>query len=86
MIESGFASVVASNWNGIVAPGGVSKEIISRLNQEIGRALSARDVNERFATLGFSSLSGSAEDFAAFLRADAAKWEKVIKAAGIAPL
>jgi len=86
MTEAGFPAVVASNWNGMVAPAGTPKEIVARLNQEIARALNARDTLERFATLGFTPLGGTAEEFAAFLRADTEKWGKVIADAGIRPL
>lgn len=81
--ESGLPKVVGSGWNGVVAPAGTSKNIIDRLNAEIGRSLDAPDVKERFANLGFEALGGTPEEFGAFMRAETAKWAEVIKTAKI---
>ena len=83
MGESGWPTVLATAWNGVVAPAGTPRNIIALLNKEIARGLEAPDVKERFTALGMEAIGGSPEDFASFLRAESAKWAKVVKAANI---
>jgi tripartite-type tricarboxylate transporter receptor subunit TctC len=81
--EAGFGSVVATAWNGVVVPAGTARSIVDQLNATIERALQAPDVTERFNAIGMEALGGSAEAFGSFLRAETAKWSKVIQAANI---
>ncbi len=83
MGESGWPSVVATAWNGVVAPAGTPRNVIDLLNAEIARSLQAPDVKERFTTLGMEAIGGTPEEFGAFMRAETAKWAQVIKAANI---
>jgi tripartite-type tricarboxylate transporter receptor subunit TctC len=83
MGESGWPSVVATAWNGVVAPAGTPRKIIDSLNAEIGRSLQAPDIRERFTALGMEAIGGTPEEFGAFLRTETAKWAGVIKAANI---
>ena len=83
MGESGWPAVVGTAWNGVVAPAGPPKAIVDTLAAEIGRGLHAADVKERFTASGMEAIGGSPEEFGAFLRAETAKWAKVIKAANI---
>ena len=73
----------ASPWTGVSAPGGTSKELITRLNQEIARALNAPDARERLTRDGNEVVAAPAEQFDAFFRAQIEKWGKVIRDAGI---
>ncbi len=81
--ESGLPAVVATAWNGVVAPAGTPRNIIDLLNAEIGRSLVAPDIKERFTASGLEAVGGTPDAFAAFMRAETAKWAKVIKAANI---
>lgn len=84
MGEAGWPGVIGTSWNGVVAPAGTPKEIVVRLNAEIRRALSAADIRERYTALGMESFEeNTPESFAAFMRADAVKWNGVIKTAKI---
>jgi tripartite-type tricarboxylate transporter receptor subunit TctC len=83
MAESGWPSVVGTAWNGVVAPAGTPRGIIDQLNTAIAGALRAPDVLERFAAIGMEAIGGSPDEFGSFLRAETAKWAKVIAAAGI---
>jgi tripartite-type tricarboxylate transporter receptor subunit TctC len=83
MAESGWPSVVATAWNGVVAPAGTPRAIVDQVNAAIGQALRAPDITERFAAIGMEAVGGTPEEFGAFLRAETAKWAKVIKAANI---
>jgi tripartite-type tricarboxylate transporter receptor subunit TctC len=83
MVESGWPTVVATAWNGIVAPAGTPRAIVDQLNAAIGRALQAPDITERFAAIGMEAVGGTPDEFGAFLKAETAKWARVIKAANI---
>lgn len=83
MGEAGFPTVVATAWNGVVAPAGTPKNIIELLNTEIRRSLEGADVKERFTALGMEAVGGTPEEFGAFMRAETVKWAKVVKAANI---
>jgi tripartite-type tricarboxylate transporter receptor subunit TctC len=81
--ESGFPSVVATAWNGVVAPAGTPRNIIATLHKDIARSLEARDVKERFTASGMEAIGGTPEEFGSFLRAETTKWAKVVKVANI---
>ena len=83
MAESGWPGVVATAWNGVVAPAGTPRSIVEQLNAAIGRSLQAPDVVERFTAIGMEAIGGTPEQFGDFLRAETAKWAKVIRAANI---
>ena len=73
----------ANSWYGVSAQGGTPKDVIARLNQDIGRVLNSSDMRSRLAAEGAEPGGGSPEQFATFFRAEIDKWAKVIKAAGI---
>jgi tripartite-type tricarboxylate transporter receptor subunit TctC len=80
--ESGLPGFEALQWFGVYVPAGTPREIVVRLNTEIGKILRMPDIRERFAGLGADVAGGSAEEFAAFQRAEVAKWTKIVKASG----
>jgi len=80
--ESGLPGFDASIWQGIFAPARTTPEIIVRLNREIVTALGATDVKDQLGVQGLDTLPSTPEQFAAFIRAEIAKWAKVIKVSG----
>jgi tripartite-type tricarboxylate transporter receptor subunit TctC len=78
----GFESVA---WFGPVAPAGTPRDVVARLHKEIVAIITAPDVKDRFAKDGGYVVAGTPEEFEAFMRAEAVKWAKVVKAAGIKP-
>jgi tripartite-type tricarboxylate transporter receptor subunit TctC len=82
--ESGLAGYEVTQWSGLLAPAGTPPAIVARLNTEIDRILHKPLVRERFAADGAQTGGGSAEKFAAFIKADIEKWAKVVKTAGLA--
>jgi tripartite-type tricarboxylate transporter receptor subunit TctC len=80
--ESGVPGYEASAWFGVVVPAATPREVIARLNGEINKAVNLPDMKERLAQQGATPAPGSPEDFAAWIRAEIAKWAKVIKASG----
>lgn len=85
MAEIGFPNVVVANWFGVVAPAGTPKEIVSRLDIELQKVGAMPEVRQRFEAIGLESASASPEEFAAFIRSELQKWNKVARDAGIKP-
>jgi tripartite-type tricarboxylate transporter receptor subunit TctC len=80
--ESGVPGYEAVQWFGIAVPTGTPKEIVQRLSDEIRAILALPDVRARFAELGFDVVGDTPDEFAAFLRAENAKWKKIADIAG----
>ena len=75
----------ASTWAGIGVPRGTPPEIIERLNREVNAGLAQPDIRARLADVGTVPMALSAADFKAYIAAEALKWDKVVKIAGIKP-
>lgn len=83
LAESGYPGFEVLSWYGILAPAGVSQEIVRKLNAQINRILEAPDVRARLVGLGTEPTGGSPEQFAQTIRADTARWAKVVSDAAI---
>jgi len=70
-------------WNGMWAPAGTPREIISRLNQALGRILKQPEVQERLRAVGREPVHTTPEEFGRVIARDVAKWSKVVKAGNI---
>jgi len=70
-------------WYGIAAQGATPRDVIARLNRDIGRVLETSEMKSRLAAEGAEVKGGSPDAFNEFFRAEIEKWAKVIKAAGI---
>ncbi|MGH8617342.1 MAG: tripartite tricarboxylate transporter substrate binding protein [Burkholderiales bacterium] len=68
------------NWFGVLAPAGTPRPIVMRLNAELNRALANPDLKERLLAQTAEAAGGTPEAFAAIIKADYAKWGKVVKA------
>ena len=65
------------------APAGTPKDVVDRLNAEIGKIVATKEFGERLQSLGFQPLGGSVEDMKQAIVRDRAKWKAVIDAQGI---
>ena len=83
MAEAGVAGYEANAWFGVFAPAATPKDLIARINAEIVKGLQTADMRERLRALGAEPVGGTPEQYAAFFRAEVAKWAKVVKAAGV---
>lgn len=83
MSEAGLKGFEVNNWYGLFAPAGTAKDIIARANAETVKALAAPDVKKRLMDAGIIATSSSPEGFSTYIRAETAKWGKVIKDANI---
>jgi tripartite-type tricarboxylate transporter receptor subunit TctC len=68
-----------NEWHGVLAPAGIPKETVATLNREINRALGVAEVRERLSALGADATGGPPEAMTAFVKAEAARWRKVLK-------
>ena len=75
----GFA---IDTWWGLVAPAATPRDAINRLNQAFVAALQSPEARTRFSSLMAEPVTSSPDEFAAFMRAELAKYEKVVKASG----
>jgi tripartite-type tricarboxylate transporter receptor subunit TctC len=82
MSEAGLKDFDVSTWFGVFAPGDTPKAIVDRLNAGIVAALKSPDLRERLAALGAEPMPDTPEQFAAFIKTELAKYEKVVKASG----
>lgn len=83
--EAGIDNFVVSVWYGILAPGGTPRDVINRLNAELGKAVKAPDVANRLSQAGVEPLHSTPEHFAGFIRTEAVRYAQVIRNAGIKP-
>ncbi|MBI2223603.1 MAG: hypothetical protein HYU44_01340 [Betaproteobacteria bacterium] len=70
-------------WFGVLAPAGTPAGLIAKLNSELVRILRGPDIVAQFAEQGVESAHSTPGEFAALIRSDLQKWEKVIEEAGI---
>ena len=80
--EAGVPGYLAPTWTGVIAPAGVPRPIVDKLNAAINKALVSESFKEKFAKIGDEPAGGSPEDFAATIKADSAKWGDVVKRSG----
>jgi tripartite-type tricarboxylate transporter receptor subunit TctC len=83
MAEAGVKGYEIVSWQGIFAPAATSKDVVQRLNGELVKILKLPDVRERLEALGMEPVGNSPDEFAAFQKAEIAKWAKVVKEAKI---
>jgi tripartite-type tricarboxylate transporter receptor subunit TctC len=82
MIEAGMPGFESQQWFGLFGPAGLPPDIISQLNAEASRLVASPDMRQRLAAEGAEPGTLNQHEFAAFLRADAARWARVVKLSG----
>jgi tripartite-type tricarboxylate transporter receptor subunit TctC len=80
--EAGLQEFDVSNWLGVLAPANTPAVIIARLNTEIRSAMSDAEMRKQLANVGIDPLESTPEAFAETIKAEMAKWAKVVKASG----
>ena len=81
--ESGFPGVNDETWIGIFLPAGTPAAIVQKLNASVNQALQSADMRERLAALAFEPVGGTPREFADYVKAEIAKWGKVVRAGNI---
>lgn len=77
--EAGVAGYEISPWGGIMAPKGLPKETLARLNTEFNIALKTKTIQDTYAAAGVETIGGPPEKFSDFLRKEMDKWGTLIK-------
>jgi len=72
-----------TNWHGLVGPKGLPREIVERLNREIGEVVKGDEMKKNLTAEGLEPAGGSPERFAQILKSEMTRWAKVVQQAGI---
>lgn len=75
--EVGLPDYDAEMWNGLLAPAGLPKDVLAKLNDASRKALADKDVQAKYAGVGAYVVADKPEAFAAMIQGDVAKWKKV---------
>jgi tripartite-type tricarboxylate transporter receptor subunit TctC len=81
--EAGLPGYDASSWYGVLAPAGAPPAIVTKLQSEIHTALRAPDIVDKLLAQGLEPAPNTPDEFARFIAAELAKWNRVIAAAGV---
>ena len=79
-IEAGVPGYDFASWGGVFAPAGTPRDVVMRLNGEIGKALNSPDLKKRFDDMGLVAKASTPEEFGKFLFAEMARWKAVLGA------
>ena len=80
--ELGYPEFEASSWFGLLGPAELPREIVLKLQSEVVRALKVPELRAKLVQQGADPVGSTPEEFAAYMRAETAKWAKVVKASG----
>src|SRR5215470_16170380 len=80
--EAGVPGYEAGTWTGVIAPAGLPRPILDKLNAAINAAIRSPLFTERFAQIGDEPAGGTPEEFAELIRKDSAKWAEVVRRSG----
>jgi tripartite-type tricarboxylate transporter receptor subunit TctC len=83
--ESGLPGYDVSSWHGFCAPAGIPQPILAKLNADMVKVLSSPQLGQRLEDQGFEVTPTSPGQFAAHIKSETVKWQKVIRRAGLAP-
>ena len=80
--EAGVPGYDAGTWTGVIAPAGLPRPVLDKLNAAVNAAIRSPLFVERFASIGDEPAGGTPEEFAELIRRDSAKWADVVKRSG----
>jgi tripartite-type tricarboxylate transporter receptor subunit TctC len=83
--EAGLAGYIFDPWFGLLAPAKTPRPLLARLSSEVARIVELPDVKERLRALGADPAPNTPEAFDAYIRAEVAKFQKIVQDAGIKP-
>ena len=83
--ESGLPGFETTSWFALLAPAGLPRDVLARINAETLRVMALPDVREKLATLGLDLATGTPEALASHIQVETAKWARVVKESGAKP-
>jgi tripartite-type tricarboxylate transporter receptor subunit TctC len=84
-VEAGYPDVIVESRYGLLATGGTPAPVIDRLNAAVAKILGTSAVREQYATVSLEAVSSTPQEYAAYLRAEVARWRKAVAAAKLPP-
>ena len=85
LIEAGVPGFEYSTWYGLLAPAGVSRDIVAKVNAASKQVLARDDLKQKFESQGVEPLWNTPAEFSAYLKSETEKWGKVVRATGARP-
>ena len=85
MSEAALPGYEVINWLGILAPKGVRREVINKVNADVMQILKLPDVRDRMLASGAEAAGSTPDEFAAYIHAESAKWGRIVKSVGVKP-
>ena len=82
MIEAGVPGYEVTAWSGVIAPAGLPRPVLERLNAAVNAAINEPATHARLAEMGSEGGGGTPEEFGALVRRDSAKWAEVVRRSG----
>jgi tripartite-type tricarboxylate transporter receptor subunit TctC len=82
LAEAGVPGYEVNTWSGVIAPAGLPRPVLVRLNAAVNAAIATPQAKARLAELGNEGGGGTPEEFAALIRRDSAKWAEVVRRSG----
>ena len=82
MIEAGVPGYEVTAWTGVIAPAGLPRPVLDKLNAAVNAAIVEPKAKQSLVQLGSEGGGGTPEDYAALIRRDSAKWSEVVKRSG----
>ena len=82
MMEAGVPGYEVTAWTGVIAPAGLPRPVLDRLNAAVNAAVNEPTVKARLEQLGSEGGGGTPEEYAELIRRDSAKWAEVIRRSG----
>ena len=81
--ESGLSGFESGSWQGIVAPAGTPRDVVAKLNAEVGRIVNTPEMRSNLGKQGADVRTNTPDEFTAFIRNEKTKWAKVVKDANV---
>jgi tripartite-type tricarboxylate transporter receptor subunit TctC len=81
--ESGFPGFETTIWHGVLAPGKVPRQVVTRVNQEVVKVIAIPDVQKLLQFEGGTPSPSTPEEFQQFLREEVSRWDRMVKQTGI---
>jgi tripartite-type tricarboxylate transporter receptor subunit TctC len=82
--ESGVPGYDANTWFGLAAPGGTPRDVVMKINAEVGKILADPAFQQRFmAPQMFESMASSPEEFSQYIKSEIPRWAKIIREQGV---
>lgn len=82
LAESGLAGYEVSNWLGLLAPAGTSREVIGALHAAVIRAMGDVAMRRQLIALGIEPVTSTPQEFSALIRSEIPKWARIVKMTG----